>query len=314
VRPWCFPEPFKALFTQGMICKKSYVCYRCGKIASDDPTVHDPCRCNVGMPLAERLEKEVEVTGRLEKMSKSKGNVVSPDDLIRDYGADTLRLYTLFIGPPERDVEWSDRGIEGSARFLKRIWHRFYENQDLLRASKNLKCDLAKMTGKERDLYRKLHETIAHVTEDMDGAFHFNSAIAQIMELSNAMDEAAVTADSPEQHRAVYYASTEALILLLSPFSPHIAEELWAELGNSSSVLKAKWPDMNKAALARDEIEMVIQVNGKIRGWITVPVSLGKAELEARALADKEVMKFAEGKTVRKVVVVPGRLINIAVS
>jgi leucyl-tRNA synthetase len=273
-----FTEPFAHLFTQGMICKRS--------------------------------EKD----GQLYKMSKSKGNVVSPDELIRDYGADTLRLYTLFIGPPDRDVEWSDRGIEGAARFLKRIWRRFYENRDLLRASKGLTCNLAKMTGKERDLYRKLHETILHVTEDMDGAFHFNSAIAQIMELSNAIDEAAVTADSPEQHRAVYYAATEALILLLSPFSPHIAEELWAELGSPSSVLKAAWPEVNQAALARDEIEMAIQVNGKLRGRITVPVSLGKAELEARALADKEVMKFAEGKTVRKVVVVPGRLINIAVS
>jgi leucyl-tRNA synthetase len=309
-----FPEPFKVLFTQGMICKKSYVCHRCGKIASDDPTVHDPCRCDLGMPLADRLEKEIEVTGRLEKMSKSKGNIVSPDALVQDYGADTLRLYTLFIGPPEKDAEWSDRGIEGAARFLKRVWHRFYENRDVLLASKKMKCDLAKMQDKERNLYRKLHETIQHVTEDMDGAFHFNSAIAQIMELSNAMDDAGIGADSSDQHKAVYYAATESLILLLAPFSPHVAEELWKELGNSPSVFHAKWPEVNKAALTRNEIEMAIQVNGKLRGRITVPATMSGKELEKKALTDEQVLKFTEGKTVRKVVVVPGRLINIAVS
>ena len=170
------------------------------------------------------------------------------------------------------------------------------------------------MQGKERDLYRKLHETILHVTEDMDGAFHFNSAIAQIMELSNAIDDAAIIAGSTEQHKAVYYAATENLILLLSPFSPHVAEELWAELGNPPSILRAKWPDIDRAALARDEIEMVIQVNGKIRGRITVPTGMGAKELEAKALADEQVQKFIDGKTVRKLVVVPGRLINIAVS
>ena len=273
-----FPEPFKALFTQGMICKRS--------------------------------EKD----GQLHKMSKSLGNVVSPDELIRDYGADTLRLYTLFIGPPEKDAEWNDRGIEGSARFLKRVWHRFHENRDLLLASKDRACDLTKMQDKERDLYRKMHETILHVTEDMDGAFHFNSAIAQIMELSNAIDDAAIGPDSSDQHKAVYYAATENLILLLSPFSPHVAEELWQELGHTSSILRASWPDVNKAALTRDETEMVIQVNGKIRGRITVPVGMGVKELEGKALADEQVLKFIEGKTVRKVVVVPGRLINIAVS
>ena len=270
-----FPEPFGALFTQGMICKRS--------------------------------EKD----GQLYKMSKSKGNVVSPDELIREYGADTVRLYTLFIGPPEKDAEWNDDAVEGAFRFLRRVWRRVYETHALLESSKGLKPDLARMETPERDLYRKLHESIAKITHDLEGAFQFNTAIAQIMELMNALDGLKVTAESGEQCRAVYRETVETLVILISPFAPHVAEELWGELGHPPSILTAPWPQVNPQALARDEIEIAIQVSGKLRGRTLVPAALGPKEVEARVMADAAVQALIAGKTVRKVVVVPGKLVNI---
>ncbi len=271
-----FREPFGALFTQGMICKKS--------------------------------EKD----GKLYKMSKSKGNVVSPDKLIEEYGADTLRLYTLFIGPPEKDAEWNDDGIEGAARFLRRIWRHVYVNKDAITAAACILCDIAQMAGGERELYRKINETIADVTSDMEGTFHYNSAIAKLMELMNAIEACGLAADGTEQHKAVIHRATETLVILLSPFAPHVCEELWQELGHTTSVMKAKWPAVDKNALARAEVEIVIQINGKLRGRLTVPVNMAAKELEAMALADEQAKKFLDGKTVRKVVVIPNKLVNIA--
>ncbi len=272
-----FPEPFRALFTQGMICKRS--------------------------------EKD----GQLHKMSKSKGNVVSPDDLIREYGADTVRLYTLFIGPPERDAEWSDQGIEGAFRFLKRLWRRVYEHRQALLDARDLRCDLAAMLPPERQLYRKLHETIQQVTRDMEGDFHFNTAVAGIMELLNAMDECPPTPSSSTQAKAVYREAMESMLVLLSPFTPHIVEELWRELGHEDTVLHAAWPEVNEAALASDIVELVVQVNGKVRGHIQAPAEAPREQVEALALSDKAVQRQIEGQTVRKIIVVPGKLVNIVV-
>ncbi len=273
-----FDEPFAHLFTQGMICKKS--------------------------------DKD----GQLYKMSKSKGNVVSPAELIREYGADTVRLYTLFIGPPEKDAEWNDAGVEGAYRFLKRIWKKVYDHRDLLIAAKALESDLNAMEEPERNLYRKMHESIQRITRDLEGAFHFNTAIAQIMELMNALDQLSVSADSSENCRAVFRETVETILILISPFAPHIAEELWAELGHQGGILKAAWPKVNELALQRDEIELVIQVNGKLRGKITVPANSSSKDVEAAALASPDALRWIEGKTVRKVIVVPGKLINIAAS
>jgi leucyl-tRNA synthetase len=270
-----FPEPFKALFTQGMICKRS--------------------------------EKD----GQLYKMSKSKGNVVSPDELIREYGADTVRLYTLFIGPPEKDAEWSDTAVEGSFRFLRRIWRRVHETHPLLQASAKLKTDLSKMETPERDLYRKLHESIAKITHDLEGAFQFNTAIAQIMELMNAVEAMKIDANSSEQCRAVYRETIETLVVLISPFAPHIAEELWVELGHQPSVLTAPWPQVNEKALARDTIEIVIQLNGKIKSREVIPTRLSPKEIEAHVLTLEPVKHMLSGLTMRKVVVIPGKLVNI---
>ncbi len=270
-----FREPFKALFTQGMICKRS--------------------------------EKD----GQLYKMSKSKGNVVSPDELIREYGADTVRLYTLFIGPPEKDAEWSDTAVEGSFRFLRRIWRRIYETHPLLQASAGLKTDLSKMETPERDLYRKLHESIAKITHDLEGAFQFNTAIAQIMELMNAVEAVKIDAGSSEQCRAVYRETIETLVILISPFAPHFAEELWVELGHQPSVLSAPWPQVNEKALARDTIEIVIQLNGKIKNREVIPTRLTPKEIETHVLALAAVKQMLSGLTIRKVVVIPGKLVNV---
>lgn len=273
---WCpFTEPFDALFTQGMICKKA-----------DD--------------------------GKLYKMSKSKGNVVSPDQLIGDYGADTLRLYTLFIGPPEMDAEWQDTAIQGPYRFLGRLWRRVWEARDQLRDAAQVP-PLAQLTRGERDLYRRLHATIDNVTKAIESNFSFNTAIAHVMELMNALD------DFKGQHDlaaagagAVYRATLAGMVRLLAPFTPHIAEELWVELGHPPGIMAAGWPEADREALQADTIEVVLQINGKVRGKIELPAAASSGELERAALADAQVRKHLEGKSVRKVVVVPGRLVNIA--
>ncbi len=273
-----FEEPFAQLFTQGMITKRS------------------------------------ENDGQLYKMSKSKGNVVSPEELIREYGADTVRLYTLFIGPPEKEAEWNDAGVEGAFRFLRRLWRRVYEQRDLLRDAQSLTPDVSVMEKPERDLYRKINESIQRITRDLEGDFHFNTAIAQIMELMNAVDDLEISDTSPASARAVFRDAIEKIVILISPFAPHIAEELWTELGHAPSILNENWPSVNEAALHRDEVEMVLQVNGKVRGRIMVSANADQASIEEEARANAQVRKWIEGKTVRNLIVVPGRLVNIAVS
>jgi leucyl-tRNA synthetase len=270
-----FPEPFGALFTQGMICKMS------------------------------------DKTGRIEKMSKSQGNVVSPDELIEQYGADTLRLYTLFIGPPEKDVEWNDRGIEGTARFLRRLWTRVYENQAVLESARDMVPDIAGMASAERDIYRRLHITIDGITRSIETDFHFNTAIAQLMELMNALDSFAVTAGSTASEKSVFRAAIEGIVLLLSPMAPHIAEEIWQVLGHAESILKAPWPAADPAAMQADMLDIVVQVNGKVRDRLTVPAGASQTEVETLARASDAVKRHLEGRSIRKVIVVPGKLVNI---
>ena len=270
-----FDEPFANLFTQGMICKRS---------------VKD---------------------GQLYKMSKSKGNVVSPDELIREYGADTMRLYTLFIGPPEKDAEWNDQGVDGAHRFLRRLWKKVYDHRAWL--AKAPAVDFATLDSEEKALCRKTNECIQKITSDLNGAFHFNTAIAQIMELMNAIDEFAVTPESPASRKGVLKEAVEKLVLLISPFAPHISEELWVELGHEPSIFSAAWPTVNEQALVRDVAEMVIQVNGKVRGRITLPAKAERAEVEAAALKDANVQTWVAGKEIRKIIVVPEKLINLVI-
>ncbi|MFA5043166.1 MAG: leucine--tRNA ligase [Kiritimatiellia bacterium] len=270
-----FDEPFANLFTQGMICKRS--------------------------------EKD----GQLYKMSKSKGNVVSPDELIREYGADTVRLYTLFIGPPEKDAEWNDQGIEGAFRFLKRLWRFVYERHDVLQKAATFAPELASMSVPERDLYRKAHETIRVVTGGLDGAFHFNTAIAQIMELMNEVERFCPQSSVVCPPSSVLRHAVETIVLLLSPLAPHIAEELWVELGHAPGVLQAAWPEADPAALARDCVEIALQLNGKFRGTMMAPAGADRKSLEDTALEQPQIAKAVKREQVVKMVVVPDKLVNI---
>jgi leucyl-tRNA synthetase len=241
-------------------------------------------------------------------MSKSKKNVIDPDGLISRYGADTARLFTLFASPPEKDLEWNDQGVEGCYRFLNRVWRMVYENYDLIRQAPQVKPE--SLTDPARDLRRFVHRTIKKVTEDIDGRFHFNTAIAAVMELVNAIS---AFSDKAEQAEVVREA-LEAVIRLLNPFVPHVTEELWSLLGHSNGLEAAGWPAYDEAALVADTALIVVQVNGKVRGKVNVPADADQKALEEYALADPNVDRFISGKVVRKVIVVPGRLVNVVVS
>ena len=281
-----FDEPFKNLFTQGMIVKDGA------------------------------------------KMSKSKGNVVSPDALITAYGADTVRLYTLFIGPPEKDAEWSDRGVEGSYKFLGRVWRlvervhslslRANEAPPFLQKGRDeeseaiSKDEIASAASQPRNdsLRRKTHQTIKKVTEDLDGGFHFNTAISSIMELVNASYDFLARPDA-EDCPAVLKGAVRNVVLLLSPFVPHIAEELWRMLGESDSILKAKWPSYDPSALVESVVTIPIQVNGKLRSRVEVASDIGEDALKKLVLADEKVIAHSAGKPVKKIVIIPKKLVNV---
>lgn len=243
------------------------------------------------------------------KMSKSKGNVVDPDALINRYGADTARLFSLFAAPPEKDLDWSDQGVEGSYRFLNRVWRLVYDTLPFISTAGAVKPD--QLGDEAKVLRRTVHKTIRKVTDDIDERFHFNTAIASIMELVNA-----VYAFEPKNlpaNAAVLKEAVESIVLLLSPFVPHVAEELWAALGHAGGVEQAGWPGFDAAAAVDEELLIVIQVNGKVRGKVTVPAGAAEAQVKESALADERVGSWLEGKQVRKVIYVPGKLLNIVV-
>jgi len=239
------------------------------------------------------------------KMSKSKGNVVAPDPLIDRYGTDTVRLYTLFVGPPERDAEWNDRAVEGCHRFLNRVWRAVVDIIERSNTSDDVAID--NMNEKERELHRAVQTTIKRVSEDIEDNFHFNTAIAALMELLNTLSGALADEIRP----AVLKEAASMLVVLLSPFSPHICEELWRHLGHSESILKQPWPEYDRKAIVSAETVIVVQINGKVRAKFTAPVDTPEDELRQLALENERVTKYTEGETVRNVVVVPGRLVNI---
>jgi len=243
------------------------------------------------------------------KMSKSKGNVVSPEEIIARYGADTARLFILFASPPERDLEWSDQGVEGCHRFLNRVWRLLV---DLVKWQKDSPAQPEGLSPKDEDLRYKVHYTIRKVTEDIDKRFNFNTAISAIMELVNAM-YLYRDALGKKMNPAVVKEAVETLIILLAPFAPHAAEEMWEATGHEGSVHLQPWLTWDESALKRSEIEMVVQVNGKVRDRFMVPVDIAPAELEAIALNLDRVREAVGRKQVVKVITVPNKLVNIVV-
>ncbi len=280
-----FDEPFKRLLTQGMVLKDGAV------------------------------------------MSKSKGNVVDPDSMLEKYGADTLRLYVMFVAPPEKEVEWSDAGLEGSFRFLLRVW-RLVDHWTESIAGNAVPACSDESSDAERAMRRKTHETIRKVTVDIEERMHLNTAVSSLMELVNDLYTfsqgtahgapsragAPLGTTEPAQTRAVVREAVDALVLLLSPFAPHTAEELWQRLGHHGGLAQAVWPVFDADIAKADEVVVPVQINGKVRARLTVPADLGDDALRELALADPTVRGYTDGKTIRKVVVAKGSLVSVVVS
>ncbi|MGB5278733.1 MAG: leucine--tRNA ligase [Gammaproteobacteria bacterium] len=240
------------------------------------------------------------------KMSKSKGNTVDPQGLVNQYGADTVRLFTMFASPPDQSLEWDDQGVEGAHRFLKRLW-----NTAIAAAGQAAALDVASLSEQQKAVRRKLHETIRKVSDDVGRRYTFNTAIAAVMELMNELGR---FDDDSEQGRAVMHEAITAVVKLLSPIVPHITQSLWQQLGNDSLLADQVWPVCDETALERDRIELVVQVNGKLRSKISVPVDADNDAIENIALNDEKIQHNIQNKTVRKVIVVPGRLVNFVVA
>jgi leucyl-tRNA synthetase len=307
-------EPFTNLLTQGMVCKETLRCPEHGWLFLED-VKDDKCRL---------CGKAVE-RGRVEKMSKSKKNVIDPDKLIDAYGADTVRLFSLFAAPPEKDLEWSDQGVDGAWRFLNRVWNLVVKYSDEIKGAKS-EIEIAMLNDNEKALYRKTHQTIKKVAEDIERDFHFNTAIAAMMELVNEISgsgdikipsplvgEGKGEGEKKANQASVIKAALEALIILLSPFAPHVCDELWSMLGNKGSVINIAWPQYNQDAIKAEEMLIVIQINGKVRGRVNLPANTAEEDIKKTALADTKTKEWISGKDIKKIIVVQNKLVNIVV-
>ncbi len=245
------------------------------------------------------------------KMSKSLGNVVSPDDMMARYGADSARLYVLFAAPPDRDLDWNDSGVEGIYRFLGRVYRIVYRHRERARTTETLPA--TPLQGEGRALQRKLHQTIRRVSDDFEGRWHFNTSIAAIMELVNALYAAEEPIARGEVPPALLRDAFRSLVLLLAPFAPFLAHELWETLGETSSLLREKWPSFDPELAREEEIEMAIQVNGKVRSHMLVSADISEDSARERALADEKVRAALDGRKLHKAIVVPGKLVNVVV-
>ncbi|MEN9430524.1 MAG: hypothetical protein RJA86_1383, partial [Pseudomonadota bacterium] len=302
-------EPFTRLLTQGMVLAETY--YRDlgeGKKDWFNPADVTLTKDDKGRVTAATLNADglPVMVGGMEKMAKSKNNGVDPQALIDQYGADTSRLFTMFAAPPDQSLEWSDAGVEGAHRFLKRLWRTVYQHvQKGVVPALNANA----MDDASRDLRRKTHETIGKTTDDIARRYTFNTAIAAIMELLNTVQK--LDAQSG-QSLAVEREALSAIVLLLAPIVPHISEALWQALGHSD-VVNAAWPTVDETALTRSSLELMIQVNGKLRGKISVAVDADNATVEQAALANSNVQQILNGQAPKKVIVVKSRLVNIVV-
>ncbi|NMX73528.1 leucine--tRNA ligase [Pseudomonas sp. WS 5532] len=304
-------EPFKNLLTQGMVIAETY--YR--REANGAYTWFNPAdveleRDSKAKVISATLKFDglpVEIGGT-EKMAKSKNNGVDPQSMIDQFGADTCRLFMMFASPPDMSAEWSDSGVEGSHRFLKRVWRLAHAH-----VSQGLpgKLDVASLSDEQKAIRRSTHLAIRQASQDVGQNHKFNTAIAQVMTLMNVLEKAP---QATEQDRALVQEGLEAVVLLLAPITPHISHELWSRLGHSDAVIDARWPVQDDSALVQDTLQLVIQVNGKLRGQIDMPASASREDVEAAARINENVLRFTEGLTIRKVIVVPGKLVNIVAS
>jgi len=294
-------EPFTNLLTQGMVCKETMKCRQHGYLYPDEAKEGRCIHC----------QEEI-VVGKTEKMSKSIKNVVDPDYLIERYGADTARIFCLFASPPEKDLEWSDQGVEGSYRFLNRTWRIVTDYLDDIR-------DIAPFDGGSildgdlKNLRRKTHQTIRKVTRDIDDRFHFNTAISAVMELVNALYQVPRPAKEDLTALSVIRETVDSLLLLLAPTVPHFSEELWEMMGNRVNAADSPWPEYDPSVATEEEITIVIQINGKVRGRISVPIDEEEESIKSLARADEKIVKMLEGKKVLKEIYVPRKLLNIVV-
>ncbi len=302
-------EPFTNLLTQGMVLADTY--YIDGEsggqewIAPKDVTVERNEKGKV-VKITDDKGREVQTDG-MSKMSKSKNNGVDPAELIEKYGADTLRVFSMFAAPPDQSMEWSDSGVEGANRFIKRLWRQVYIHAET-NPNKDFDLDLDNLTDSQQEIRHKVYATLTKVTDDMSRRYTFNTAIAANMELINDLSK---FKDDGEQAQAIRHEALEKIVLMLSPIMPHVAQELWVSLGNEGTVMDEPWPEIDETALEQSKIQMMIQLNGKLRGKVDVDVNADDATVEALAMENENVKRFLEDATVRKVIVVKGRLVNI---
>lgn len=294
-------EPFSNLLTQGMVCKETWKCPEHEWLFPEEVQDNKCIHCS-----------KTTVKGRVEKMSKSKKNVMDPDDLISKYGADTMRLFSLFAAPPEKDLEWSDKGVEGAYRFLNRIWGIVCKSgiQKPEVINQQTGQDISHLAPNAAQLLRKTHQTIKKVTNDIEKDYHFNTAIAALMELTNEISS--FTPETPEDWSTLNIALKNTL-LMLAPFAPHISEELWSYVNGKGSILSQPWPEWDEDLSKDDEIELVIQINGKLRAKMIASAALSDDEAKTKALDDDKIKEIIQGKAIKKVIVVKGKLVNIVV-
>jgi len=301
-------EPFKNLLTQGMVVAETY--YRTLENGGKDwfnPADVELERDAKAKVISAKLKSDglpVEIGGT-EKMSKSKNNGVDPQAMIDAYGADTCRLFMMFASPPDQSCEWSDAGVEGANRFLRRVWRLAHGH---VSAGLPGKLDVSVLTDEQKTVRRAIHLAIKQASNDIGQHHKFNTAIAQVMTLMNVLEKAAT---ATEQDRALVHEGLEIVTLLLAPITPHISHELWQRLGHADAVIDAQWPQVDESALVQDSLTLVVQVNGKLRGEIIVAASASREDVEAAARANENVLRFTEGLSIRKVIVVPGKLVNI---
>jgi len=302
-----YKEPFTRLLTQGMVCKETVSCPKHGFLFPEEVDGSGAERYCKKCDPSQRVE-----IGRIEKMSKSKKNVIDPNLLLDKYGADVTRLFCLFAAPPERDLEWSEQGVEGASRFINRVWRLARDWMPIIGGTSAYTGSPDKLDGSIRTICKRVHETIRKVTNDIEDRFHFNTAIAAVMELVNTLYGVEPGEKSPETEQVMRFAM-ESITLLLSPILPHLAEELWSALGYTESILLAPWPAFRQDALKKDDLVIVIQVNGKLRSRFHAEPDVDDATLKQMALSDERVQKFIENRPLKKIIVVKKKLVNIVV-